>query len=112
MIKSGENNSNESGSPSRFQNRKPTFTNMYLTLQLPTRILLAQWPFATGPYIGIALQDILLVYKLTEIAKNYNFKISTNKAKTVAFRGRFPIGTKIVIDNERIEQASHFTYLG
>jgi hypothetical protein len=30
------------------------------------------------------------LYNLTQIAKNYNFKISANK-KTLAFRGRFLI---------------------
>jgi len=45
------------------------------------------------------------VYELTHIAKNCRFKISANKMRTVVFRGKFPIGTKIVIDNEWIEQA-------
>jgi hypothetical protein len=31
---------------------------------------------------------------------------------TVVFRGKFPIGTKTVKDNEPLDQVSHFTYLG
>jgi hypothetical protein len=30
----------------------------------------------------------------------------------MAFRGKFPIRTEVLIDNELIEQLSHFTYLG
>ena len=52
------------------------------------------------------------VYKLIQIAKNYNFNISTNKTKIMAFGGKFPIRTKIVIDNKLIQQVSHFNYLG
>ena len=51
-------------------------------------------------------------YKLTQIAKNCIFKNCANKMQTVVLRGKFPIWTKIVIDNKAIEQVSHFTYLG
>jgi hypothetical protein len=30
----------------------------------------------------------------------------------MAFKGKFPIRTKIVIDNNILEQVSHFNYLG
>ena len=43
-----------------------------------------------------------------QIATNYNFEISANKTKTMAFRRKCPIQTKIVTDNKRIEQVSHF----
>ena len=70
--------------------------------------------FADSQIILKKYEDYLqtAVYKLTQIAKNYNFKISANKMKTVVFRVKFPVRTKIVIDNEPIEQVSHFTYLG
>ena len=43
------------------------------------------------------------VYKLTQIAKNCSFMIC-NKMQTVVFTGKFPIWTKILMDNEPIEQ--------
>jgi len=51
------------------------------------------------------------VCKLTHIDKKCSFKIHATKKKIVAFRGKFPIRTNIVIDNEPFEQASHFTYV-
>jgi hypothetical protein len=47
-----------------------------------------------------------------KIAKNYNFKISTNKIKITVFGGKFPIWTKTVTDNKITQQVSHFNYLG
>jgi hypothetical protein len=52
------------------------------------------------------------VYKLKQIAKNYDFKISTNKTKAIAFRRKFPLRTKIVTENELTKHVSHFIYLG
>lgn len=49
---------------------------------------------------------------MSEISENYNLKISTKKTKMMAFREKYPIGLKIVINNEAIEQVSRFNYLG
>jgi hypothetical protein len=56
-----------------------------------------------------------LLQKLThklEIISQYGLTISTNKTKTMAFRGRDPIRSKIVINNKIIEQVNTFSYLG
>jgi hypothetical protein len=39
-------------------------------------------------------------------------EISTKETKTMAFHGKYPIRTKILIYNEIIEQVSDFSYLG
>jgi hypothetical protein len=52
------------------------------------------------------------VHKLTQIAVEYKLKVSTQKTKTVALHGKYPIRTKILIYNETIEQVSYFNYLG
>jgi len=51
-------------------------------------------------------------YELHNICQDYGMKISIKKTKTMAFKGKEPIRTKIIIENEAIEQVSHFTYLG
>ena len=52
------------------------------------------------------------VYEFYKLSQIYNFKISKTKTKMMAFHGKFPIRTKIVIDNYILEQVSHFNYLG
>lgn len=52
------------------------------------------------------------VYVLNEICKEYNFKISIDKTKIMAFTGKHPTRSKIVIDNKVLEQVSKYTYLG
>ena len=39
-------------------------------------------------------------------------KISTQKTKVMAFHGKYPIRTKICIENKIIQQVSHSKYLG
>jgi hypothetical protein len=51
-------------------------------------------------------------YHLNKTLKEYNMKISGEKTKVVATLRRGIIGTKIIIDNEKIEQVSKFKYLG
>jgi hypothetical protein len=46
------------------------------------------------------------------ICKSYNLKISINKTKTMAFKGKHPVGTKIVIEDKTLKQVNHFRYLG
>jgi hypothetical protein len=52
------------------------------------------------------------VHKLEKVTSKYGLTISTNKTKTMAFRGRDPIISKIVINNKIIEQINIFNYLG
>lgn len=52
------------------------------------------------------------IYRLQEIAKIYKLVISVPKTKVMAFQGRFPIRSKIVVNEQSIEQVSHFCYLG
>ena len=51
-------------------------------------------------------------HKLNQIITEYGLTISVQKTKSMAFRGRDPVRTKIVIDNKIIEQVNLFNYLG
>jgi hypothetical protein len=51
-------------------------------------------------------------YKLNQIITEYGLTISVQKTKSVAFKGRDPVRTEIVIDNKIIEQVNSFNYLG
>jgi len=52
------------------------------------------------------------VHKLNQIITEYGLTISVQKTKSMTFRGRDPVRTKIVIDNKIIEQVNLFNYLG
>jgi hypothetical protein len=52
-----------------------------------------------------------LIYTLCSTGKMYNLKISTTKTKVMAFKGKFLVRTEIIIDNNRLQQVSHFSYL-
>lgn len=52
------------------------------------------------------------LYILNQIAKNYDFIISKSKTKIMAFLGKQQIRSKIVIDDQSLEQVSNFKYLG
>jgi hypothetical protein len=39
-------------------------------------------------------------------------KISINKTKTMAFKGKYPVRTKTAIEDKTLEQVNHFKYLG
>jgi len=52
------------------------------------------------------------VYLLCNISKEYNLEIATKKTKVFGFVGTDHLITKIVINDETLEQLSHFTYLG
>lgn len=52
------------------------------------------------------------VYKLSQIGKEYNLKISTRKTKVMAHKGKHPVRSKVVIENKILEQVSYFDYLG
>jgi len=51
-------------------------------------------------------------HKLIQIITEYGLTISVQKTKLMAFKGRDPIRTEIVIDNKIIEQVNSFNYLG
>jgi hypothetical protein len=46
------------------------------------------------------------------IAIKYNWKISVNKTKAMAMKGKMNLRTKIVIDNNIFKQVNSFNYLG
>ena len=49
---------------------------------------------------------------LNQIVTEYDLTISVQKTKSVAFKGRDPVRTKIVIDNKIIERVNLLNYLG
>ena len=51
-------------------------------------------------------------HKLNQIITEYGLTISVQKTKSMPFRGRDPVRTKIVIDNKIIKQVNSFNYLG
>ena len=49
------------------------------------------------------------VYILNQLGKQYyNMKISLKKTKVMAHHGKFPVRSKIIIENNPIEQVSHW----
>jgi len=52
------------------------------------------------------------VYLLYSISKEYNLEIATKKTKVFGFIGADHLRTKIIINNEKLEQVGQFTYLG
>ena len=46
------------------------------------------------------------------MSKEYNFKISTDKTKIMAFKGKNLVRSKIEIDGSILEQVKQFNYLG
>jgi hypothetical protein len=48
---------------------------------------------------------------LNKIILDYNFEISIHKKK-MAFCGKWPVRSKLILDNQPIEQVSKFNYLG
>jgi hypothetical protein len=52
------------------------------------------------------------VYLLHGISKEYNLEIATKKTKVFGFVVTDHIRTKIIINDETLEQVSQFTYLG
>ena len=52
------------------------------------------------------------IYQLNMICKTFDMNISTQKTKVMAFSGKQHIRTKIVVNNQTLEQVNHFNYLG
>lgn len=70
--------------------------------------------FADDQAIFTTTEDDLqrALFKLNWIAKEYDLQISTKKTKVMGFKGTTPLRTKIIINNEIIEQVNCFNYLG
>jgi len=69
--------------------------------------------FADEQIIIADIEDNLqkAAHKLNQIITEYGLTISVQKTKSVAFKRRDPVRTKIVIDNKIIEQVKLFNYL-
>ena len=46
------------------------------------------------------------------IRDRYGLVLSPNKTKVMAFRGKYPVRTKIEVNGNILEQVSSFNYLG
>ena len=46
------------------------------------------------------------------MAREYSLTISVRMTKPMAFKGKYPVKTKIVINNSTLAQVSRFKYLG
>ena len=51
-------------------------------------------------------------YSLGKVMAKYGMKISLKKTKTIAFKGKEPVRSKIVVYNGIVEQVNTFRYLG
>jgi hypothetical protein len=51
------------------------------------------------------------MYKLEMVTSKYGLKTSASKIKTIALKGRYPVRSKTVINNN-IEEINTFSYLG
>jgi hypothetical protein len=51
-------------------------------------------------------------HKLNRLITEYRLTIFVQKTKSLAFKGRDTVRTKIVIDNKIVEQVKSFDYLG
>jgi len=51
-------------------------------------------------------------HKLNQIITEHGLTTSVQKTKSMAFKGRDPVRTKIVIDNKIVGEVNLFSYLG
>ena len=70
--------------------------------------------FANDQFIISDTEDNLqkAVYLLYNISKEYNLEIATKKTKVFGFFETDHLRTKIIINDETLEQVTQFTYLG
>ena len=70
--------------------------------------------FADDQFVISDTEDNLqkAVYLLYNIYKEYNLEIATWKTKVFGFIGTDHLRTKIITNDETLEQVSQFTYLG
>lgn len=50
----------------------------------------------------------LLFKKCFSTAKEYSLTMSRDKPKTMAFKGKYSVRTEIIINNNTLEQVSHY----
>jgi hypothetical protein len=53
----------------------------------------------------------LIICILNQMSKDYNLKISTDKTKIMAFKGKHLVHAKIEVDGSILEQVKQFNYL-
>jgi hypothetical protein len=70
--------------------------------------------FADDHFIISDTEDNLqqAIYLLRRISNEYNLEIATKKTKVFGFIETDHLRTKIIINDETLEQVSQFTYLG
>jgi hypothetical protein len=70
--------------------------------------------FADDQAISVNSEDNLqrAIHRLNIISKNYNMRISIDKTKVLALRGKGPIRIKIVINERILDQVLNCNYLG
>jgi len=68
--------------------------------------------FADDQFVISDTEDNLqnAVYLLCNISKEYNLEIATKKKKVFGFVGTDHLRTKIIINDERLEQVNQFTF--
>lgn len=52
------------------------------------------------------------VHNLNMVSEKYNMEINIEKSKIMSFCGKFPVPSKICLNNKIIERVNTFTYLG
>jgi hypothetical protein len=52
------------------------------------------------------------IHKLNVISIDYNMRISIDKTKVLALRGKDPVRIKIIINERILDQVLNFNYLG
>jgi hypothetical protein len=52
------------------------------------------------------------IHRLNVICKDYNMRISIDKTKVLALRGKDPVRIRIVINERILDQVLNFNYLG
>ena len=92
----------------KWQNQDITGIKLSKNHQLPTLL------FTEEQVIIANTEDNLqkAAYKLNQTITENSLTISVQKTKSMAFKGRDPVRTKIVIDNKIIEKVNSFNYLG
>ena len=94
----------------KWQNQDITGIKLSKNQQLPTLLF-------ADDHVVIRVADTednlqKAAHKLNRIITEYGLTTSVQKTKSMAFKGRDPVRTKIVIDNKIIEQVNMFNYLG
>jgi hypothetical protein len=70
--------------------------------------------FAEDQVIISDNEDILqrALHELNKITLDYNFEICTQKTKNMTFCSKWPVTSKLILNNQPKEQVSRFNYPG